>query len=60
MMIPKEQAEVDLTKAPDDGCYVYGLYLDSARWDPIKNILAEPLPKQLYCEMPYIWLLPTE
>merc|ERR1712154_45371 len=45
-------------KAPDDGCYVYGLYLDGAAWDWKKNTLTESKPKQLFCSMPMMWFKP--
>ena len=59
-MIDKNSTKYDLAKSPEDGCYVYGLFLDGARWDLERNILAEPFSKQLHCEMPYIWLIPNE
>lgn len=30
----------DITSKPDDGCYIYGLYLEGARWDYRKHILS--------------------
>jgi len=46
--------------APADGCYIYGLFLEGARWDSAHGHLAEPLRRQLYSEMPPIWLRPCE
>lgn len=50
--------EKDVTKPPKDGCYIYGLFLDGARWNEERDVLDEPFPKVLYCSMPYIWLIP--
>ncbi|XP_054262356.1 dynein axonemal heavy chain 1-like [Macrosteles quadrilineatus] len=46
------------TKRPDDGCVIYGLFLEGARWDSDKFCLDESRPKELYTEMSPIWLLP--
>ncbi|CAH8568670.1 unnamed protein product [Dicrocoelium dendriticum] len=46
------------TEPPKEGAYVYGLYVDGARWDRKKKILAEAMPKMLQDPMPPIWLLP--
>jgi len=45
---------------PSDGCYIYGLFLEGARWDASANSLAESQPKELYTDMPMLWLLPAQ
>jgi hypothetical protein len=57
-VIPTGSTEIDVNKPPANGCYVYGLFLDGARWDEDAMYLAEPLPKILSYTMPYIWLIP--
>ncbi|XP_051667332.1 dynein axonemal heavy chain 1 [Manacus candei] len=49
----------ELKRQPDIGCYIYGLFLEGARWDPAVGQLAESRPKELYTEMAVIWLLPV-
>ncbi|XP_006862182.1 PREDICTED: dynein heavy chain 12, axonemal [Chrysochloris asiatica] len=47
-------------KAPLDGVFIHGLYLDGARWDRTSGLLAEQYPKLLFDLMPIIWIKPTE
>lgn len=50
----------DILNKPVDGCYIRGLYLEGARWDASRGMLAESRPKELYTEMSVIWLLPKQ
>ncbi|XP_034961986.1 dynein axonemal heavy chain 1 isoform X2 [Zootoca vivipara] len=48
-----------LTQRPPEGCYIHGLFLEGARWDPMFFQLAESRPKELYTEMAVLWLVPV-
>ncbi|KAG5862044.1 hypothetical protein JTB14_007295 [Gonioctena quinquepunctata] len=49
-----------VTKRPRDGCCIWGLFLEGARWNDNKMLLDESNPKELYTEMPVVWLKPEE
>jgi dynein heavy chain len=48
----------EINKGPYDGVYVYGLYLEGARWDRDERQLSEQLPGELYSQLPAIHFLP--
>ena len=52
--------EYDLTKKPDEGAYIYGFYIEGARWNTDIRLLDESLPKVLLPEMPHVWFKPTK
>ncbi|CAL1680177.1 unnamed protein product [Lasius platythorax] len=50
----------DVEERPDQGCYVYGLYLEGARWDVEERRLKRSYPKVLIEELPILSIIPTE
>ena len=47
------QERDEVKKGPEEGIYIYGLYLDCAKWDKEKNRLADSDPKVGY----YLYML---
>jgi len=57
----KESEKELITKqpsGPQDGCYIKGLFLEGCRWNWDKWCLDDSKPKELFVEMPIIWLKP--
>ncbi|CAK9228319.1 unnamed protein product [Sphagnum troendelagicum] len=54
------QKQGDHEKRPEDGVYIYGMFLEGARWDNEHMMLAESFDKVLHSNAPMLWLLPTE
>merc|ERR1712137_352112 len=52
--------EEDVKEAPDDGCYITGLYLEGAAWDEAKGCLVAQDPKKLVVELPILEVVPIE
>ncbi|KAG5489239.1 hypothetical protein GH5_00103 [Leishmania sp. Ghana 2012 LV757] len=48
-----------VTAPPEVGCYIHGMFVEGARFDPAKLTLAESLPKVLYEQAPMLWLKPV-
>jgi len=50
--------EVDVK--PDNGIYIYGLFLQGCRWDANLHSLVDSKPKELFSNFPVMWLEPTD
>lgn len=49
-----------VTSAPENGVYIYGLFLDGARWSNKKKSLKESKLKHLYDKVPIIHMIPIK
>ena len=49
----------DIKEKPEDGVYVYGMFLEGARWNYDEDKLDVSLPKELYTDVPMIHFIPT-
>ena len=49
----------DITAKPEDGCYIYGMFLEGAGWDPTEHCLVESKPKELFTTFPAVHLDPV-
>ena len=50
----------EVEAAPEDGVYVYGLFIDGARWDRENEIIADQYPAKMVETMPVIHFKPME
>lgn len=55
-----ETVEDLLDHRPKDGSYIYGLFLEGARWNKRLGSLLDPKPKELFSPMPVIHMLPVK
>jgi dynein heavy chain len=58
VMLPDEPG--DLGEKPEDGCYIYGIFLEGARWSKDEYSLVDPRPKELFAQCPVIHMLPVQ
>ena len=54
-----KQENYDMTKKPEDGCYIYGFFIEGASWNSELSLLDDPLPKILYPSLPFVWFIPV-
>ncbi|CAJ1411101.1 unnamed protein product [Effrenium voratum] len=52
--------EITHHNKPEEGCIVYGLFMDGARWDNEKQVIQDSLPKVLFSEIPHMHWVPCE
>jgi dynein heavy chain len=55
-----EDPKKELTLPPDDGVYIYGLFMEGARWDTNTHQIEESKPKVLFTDLPTFWFLPVK
>lgn len=56
VLSPEEIASLD--SRPSDGAYIRGLFLQGAAWNADDGCLVDSRPKELFSEVPVIWLKP--
>jgi len=54
-----KEPKKELVKSPEDGVYVYGLFLEGARWDPSLHRIVDSRPKELFTDLVPLWFLPV-
>jgi len=50
----------EIEEVPTDGVYVWGLYIDGARWDRENELITDQLPSKMVETMPVIHFKPME
>jgi len=55
-----KKTKQEIEEEPIDGVYVYGLYLDGAKWNDINQSLCDANIGELYYKMPIIHFIPCQ
>lgn len=50
----------DISKSPDDGVYIYGMYIDGAKWDDERKLLDQADSGKMRYRLPIVHFLPEE
>lgn len=50
---------LNITEKPADGCYIFGTYLEGARWNYNTHRLDHSLNRELYTDVPLIHMIPV-
>lgn len=59
-VVTKERNPAAIKKKLAQGCYIRGMFLEGARWNPDKDCLDYQHPKELIEELPLIQVIPVE
>eukprot|EP00002_Diphylleia_rotans_P007300 TRINITY_DN1682_c0_g1_i3.p1 TRINITY_DN1682_c0_g1~~TRINITY_DN1682_c0_g1_i3.p1 ORF type:complete len:1955 (-),score=398.96 TRINITY_DN1682_c0_g1_i3:368-6232(-) len=54
------ETEEEVKKKPDDGVYVHGLFIEGARWNSKRQLLADEYPMEMQSKLPVIHFLPKQ
>jgi len=54
------QPKRELTRPPEDGVYIYGLFLEGCRWDRHSHQLEDSNPKELFTDLPAFHFEPVK
>merc|ERR1719327_1452244 len=52
--------KAELTTPPEDGVYIYGIFLEGARWSTTSHQIEESKPKELFSDLPSLWFCPVK
>ncbi|CEL99773.1 unnamed protein product [Vitrella brassicaformis CCMP3155] len=50
----------EIEEPPEEGCYIYGMFFDGARWDFDKMVIEDQLPGVMYEPAPIVHFQPCE
>ena len=56
----RDESVDELQNKPPDGSYIYGLFLEGARWNKDAHTLVDPKPKELFSPLPVMHMLPLK
>jgi len=47
-----------IQKGPSDGVYIFGLFIENSKWNPVDRCLEEPSPGEMHSQIPVIHFIP--
>lgn len=56
----KEEGQEDIEEKPEDGVYIYGLFMEGGRYDRDEMIITDQFPTIMYDKLPVIWFKPVK